>query len=273
MHLHLNHIVQNFIIKTIKNLYTDAMKKKGLGTVVKDLKVDGKLVKTELDNTILKVYLNEPVKSGDSITFTMDFKTYFDTGSLRRRMKTFNAFGNKHYDGVAWYPRIAVYDAKFGWTTDQHLGKEFYGDFGTWDVELTFASNYIVEATGALQNRAEVMPDDLRARLDIKNFAEKPWNSAPSIIIPYDSLSRKTWIYHAENVHDFAFTADPTYRIGEVEWNGIRAISMVQEPHASKWQNAAQFSADVIRVFSEDIGSMLITKSLLQMLVMEWSIR
>ena len=35
---------------------------------------------------------------------------------------------------------------------------------------------------------------------------------------------------------------------------GIRAISMVQEPHASKWQNAKQFSADVIRVFSEDIG-------------------
>ena len=26
------------------------------------------------------------------------------------------------------------------------------------------------------------------------------------------------------------------------------------EPHVSKWQNAAQFSADVIRVFSEDIG-------------------
>ena len=27
--LHLNHIVQNFIIKTIKNQYTDAMKRKG----------------------------------------------------------------------------------------------------------------------------------------------------------------------------------------------------------------------------------------------------
>ena len=64
--------------------------------MIKDLKVDGKVVETELDNTILKVYLNEPLKSGDSITFTMDFKTYFDTGSLRRRMKTFNAFGNKH---------------------------------------------------------------------------------------------------------------------------------------------------------------------------------
>ena len=234
--------------------------KEGLGTVVKNLKVDGKLVKTILDNTILKVILNEPLKSGDKITINMDFKTYFDTGSLRRRMKTFNAFGNTHYDGVLWYPRIAVYDKKFGWTKDQHLGKEFYGDFGTFDVELTFASNYIVEATGALQNRDEVMPASLREKLDIKNFANKPWNSPPSIIIPYDSLSRKTWIYHAENVHDFAFTADPTYRIGEAEWNGIRAISLVQEPHASRWQNAADFAAKVIQVFSEDIGMYVYNK-------------
>ena len=228
--------------------------KKGLGTIIEDLTVSGKQVKTELDNTILKVYLNQPLISGDSITFEMNFKTYFDIGNMRRRMKKFNSFGNTHYDGVLWYPRISVYDKKFGWTTDQHLGKEFYGDFGTWDVELTFSSNYIVEATGALQNKKEVMPDNLREKLDIKNFANKVWNSKPSIIIPYDSLSRKTWIYHAENVHDFAFTADPSYRIGEVEWNGIKAISMVQEPHASKWQNAAQFAADVIKVFSEDIG-------------------
>ena len=228
--------------------------KKGLGTVVENMRIDGKQVNTILDNTILKVELNEPLPSGDSITIQMDFKTYFDQGTQRRRMKTFKAFGHNHYDGVLWYPRISVYDKKFGWTTDQHIGKEFYGDFGTFDVELTFSSNYVVEATGMLQNKDEVMPETLRQKLDIKNFADKPWNSAPSIIIPYDSLSRKTWIYHAENVHDFAFTADPTYRIGEAEWNGIRAISLVQEPHASKWQNAADFAAKVIQVFSEDIG-------------------
>ena len=243
-----------------KEISYGSYEKEGLGTVVKNLKVDGKSVETILDNTILKVILNEPLKSGDEITINMDFKTYFDSGSLRRRMKTFNAFGNTHYDGVLWYPRIAVYDKKFGWTKDQHLGKEFYGDFGTFDVELTFASNYIVEATGALQNREEVLPASLREKLDVKNFANKPWNSPPSIIIPYDSLSRKTWIYHAENVHDFAFTADPTYRIGEVEWNGIRAISLVQEPHASRWQNAADFAAKVIQVFSEDIGMYVYNK-------------
>ena len=58
-----------------------------------------------------------------------------------------NAWGEKHYNGVHWYPRISVYDAKFGWTRDQHLGKEFYGDFGCFDVELTFPSNYIVART------------------------------------------------------------------------------------------------------------------------------
>ena len=226
----------------------------GLGTEVESIKSNGKNLKTELDNTILKVFLNEPLKSGEKISFEIQFKTYFDNGSLRRRMKTFNAFGYKHYDGVLWYPRIAVYDHKFGWTKDQHLGKEFYGDFGTFDVELEFASNFVVEATGKLLNREEVLPKSLREKLDIKNFADKEWNSPPSIITPYDSLSRKTWIYHAENVHDFAFTADPTYRIGEVVWNGISAISLVQEPHASKWQNAASFASDVIRIFSEDIG-------------------
>ena len=130
------------------------------------------------------------------------------------------------------------------------VGHEFYGDFGAFDVELTFASNFVVGATGFLTNRAEVLPGELRNKLDIKNFAEKTWNSRPSIITPYDSTQRKTWKYHAENVHDFAFTADPTYRIGEANWDGVTCYSLAQEPHASKWQNAAEYAAKVIQVFS-----------------------
>jgi hypothetical protein len=58
------------------------------------------------------------------------------------------------------------------------------------------------------------------------------------VIIAPDTR-RKVWKFHAENVHDFAFTADPTYRIGEASWNGIKCVALVQEPHASGWQNAA----------------------------------
>ena len=189
-----------------------------LGTEIDYIKINEQELKTTLDNTILKVYLPNALTPNSSVVFNINFKTYFDQGDVRRRMAIFNSWGYKHYNGVHWYPRISVYDAKFGWTTDQHLGKEFYGNFGCFDVELTFASNFIVEATGFLTNRNEVLPKELREKLDIKNFKDKEWNSPPSTIIEYKENETKTWKFHAENVHDFAFTADPTYRIGESWW-------------------------------------------------------
>ncbi|OFY84005.1 MAG: hypothetical protein A3F72_18465 [Bacteroidetes bacterium RIFCSPLOWO2_12_FULL_35_15] len=225
----------------------------GLGTAVSKITLNGIELKTELDNTILKVYLPTPIKSNQSITFQINFKTYFDKGTIRNRMKLFNSWGFKHYDVVHWYPRISVYDRKFGWDTYQHMDHEFYGDFGTYDVSFTFPNNYILDATGILLNKEEVLPADLRAKLDIKNFKNKVWNEAPSVIVQADGTT-KTWKFHAENVHDFALTADPTYRIGEVEWNGIKCISLVQEPHAGHWQNAAAYAAKIIKVNSEDFG-------------------
>src|SRR5690606_5625241 len=207
------------------------------------------------DNSLLKVILPRPLLPGATITFTMDFETYYDKGSIRRRMQMYDAWGFTHYNGCQWYPKISVYDAHFGWDTQQHLGKEFYGDFGSFDVQLEFAANYIVEATGVLQNRSEVLPDELRQRLDIKNFAEKPWGEKPSEIIPYNKEERKKWHFKAENVHDFAFTADPSYRIGTEYVNGIECVALVQEPHASGWQNAAKFVAQTITALSNQFGT------------------
>lgn len=216
---------------------------------------------TETDNTILKVQLNKPIAPGTSTVFHLKFKSYYDAGSTRRRMKLYKSWDLKHFNGCQWYPKICVYDRKSGWNTDQHMNREFYGDFGTFDVDLTFASNFIVEATGVLQNETEVLPDTLKKQLDIYRFKDKVWNSKPSEIIPYKKDERKTWRYHAENVHDFAFTADPTYRIhdtiiypGRVNGNGVRCVAIVQEPHATGWQNATDFLAKIISVFSKDFG-------------------
>jgi aminopeptidase N len=223
------------------------------GTRIAMITGNGAGLRTEQDNTVLKAYLAEPIPPGGSHTFRIAFTTHWAM-DLPRRMKLFNAWGQKHYDGVHWYPRIAVYDQRFGWDTQQHLGNEFYGDFGAFDVELDLPHHYVVEATGWLQNRDEVLPPDLRARLDLANFKDKPWGERPSVIIEPDPTTRKVWKYHAENTHDFAFTADPTYRIGEAEWNGVLCVALAQEPHASGWQNAANYTADIIRVFSEDFG-------------------
>ncbi|MES2779000.1 MAG: M1 family metallopeptidase [Bacteroidota bacterium] len=218
-------------------------------------------VKPMIDFSIMRVDLQQPLLPNQRITIRIKFKTYFDAGGeQRRRMKTFaDAWGNKQYDGVHWYPRICVYDRKFGWETDQHLGKEFYGDFGSYDVELTFPNHYIVDATGELQNREEVLPADLRAKLDVQNFKDKPLDSEPSkIIIPNGTT--KTWKFKSINTHDFAWVADPTFRIGEElitldNGDKVSCISLSQEPHSARWQDAASFTAKVIKVYSKDIGN------------------
>ncbi len=226
----------------------------GKGCVMHFIKQNGVELKTINDYSVVKVILEEPILPGATISFDISFSTWWDNGGQRRRFKTFDSYGSKHYDGVHWYPRICVYDRKLGWDTYQHLGKEFYGDYGVYDVNLTFSSNFILDATGELQNRNEVLPVDLRKRLDINNFTSKKWDSPPSVIIPYNKDERKTWHYTAINVHDFAFTADPNYRIGEYLWNGIRVVALVQEPHAAGWYNAAQYTSLVIATYSKDFG-------------------
>ena len=222
------------------------------GTDIGTFTVNGAEPQRELDNTVMRVILPEPLAPGTSTTFEYTFRTHWGGGY--RRMKLFNAWGSKHFDGTHWYPRISVYDKEHGWDTYQHLGSELYGDFGTFDVELDMPNDMVVEATGWLQNPQDVLPAELRTKLDIANFKDKPWNEKPSVITPYDPAVRKTWKYHAENVHDFAFTADPTYRIGEAEWNGVKCIAVAEEPHASGWQNAADYCAKVIASHSRNFG-------------------
>lgn len=242
-----------------KNKY-GSYESKGLGIEILSLEstsINGRTFEASLekniDYSIMKVMLPEPLLPGNEIVFKMDFKTYYDNGSQRRRMQMYDAWGFKHYNGCQWYPKISVYDARNGWDTNQHLGREFYGDFGDFDVELTFPNNYVMEATGILSNEKEVLPYELKNKLSIKNFKDKPFNEPPGIIIPADG-TKKTWKYHAENVHDFAFTADPTYRIDEVTWQGIKCIAIAQEPHCRGWQNAASYAARIIEVYSNDFG-------------------
>ncbi|MBS1637192.1 MAG: M1 family metallopeptidase [Bacteroidetes bacterium] len=235
------------------NLHYGKYREQGLGTTVEHVMADGRELMTELDNTVLKVYLPKPLKSGESVTIDMDFKTYFDKETIRNRMKLFKSYGFKHYDLVHWYPRISVFDRKFGWDTDQHMDHEFYGDFGSFHVEISFPNNYVLDGTGILTNEKDVLPDTLRQKLDISNFAKKPWNSPPSVIIKRDG-TRKTWKFSAINVHDFALTADPTYRIGQYTWNGIICEALVQEPHCIGWQTCPQYIAKVLDVNSYNIG-------------------
>lgn len=231
---------------------------------------DGKNLKFEIQNTIMKVYLNHPLLAGENTNLEIEFATYFsDKGGDKRRMKKimeavhspegFN-YEVAHYDGVHWYPRVAVYDRKFRWCLDQHLGNEFYGDFGSFDVHLTFPAYYIVEATGELKNETMVMSDSLKKVIDISLFAHKKNDKEAKELFPKDDTKTKCWIYHAINVHDFAFTADPTYRRSESKIGETRCIAMVRERKAGKWIDAAEYTAKFINVYNNDIGKYMYPK-------------
>lgn len=162
----------------------------GKGNEILSLKVDGEIVKTEIDGSIMKAWLTKPLLSNSSIKIEIDFKTYYSKGGdTRRRMKSYTYQGVKHFNGAHWYPRLAVYDRKFGWCTDQHLNREFYGDFGNYRVHLDFPANYVVEATGLLQNRSEMLPDTLRKKLDISNYWRHPWDTIVTYHIPMKKVN------------------------------------------------------------------------------------
>jgi len=207
----------------------------------------GNAVPYSIDNTIMRIDLDKPIVPGDSIQLAIGFDTRY--GNISRRMKR----EGTTYIAAHWYPRIAVYDAHRGWNTDQHLMQEFYGDFGTFELSLTIPAHFIVGATGVLQNRSEMLPDSLRAKLDLGNFKDKPWGEPPSTVVE-PTEETKTWHYIARNVHDVAWVASPDFRIDEAEWNGVTIYALAKEQHASGWQDAAEFTAKLIRHYSENWG-------------------
>lgn len=232
--------------------------KDGLGTVVDSVTCSKGISYTKLDNTILYVYLNKPIVPNEKVIVRADFTTYFGLGNTRRRMKAFRGEnGLWHFNGAHWYPRIAVYDEKFGWNTNQHLDKEFYGNFGTFDVELNLPNHHIAEATGVLINEDEVLPKDLKEKLSLENFKDRGNKTVADTLtktIVYNPKERKIWKFSATNVHDFAFISGPTYRFAEVNCDGVLIKSMVQEKNAKGWLTANDFMCKVLQVYNKDFG-------------------
>lgn len=118
--------------------------------------------------------------------------------------------GNYLYTITQWFPRLAVYDDYNGWQHKQFLGQgEFTLPFGNYTVAITVPSDHIIAATGALQNAKDVLTAD-----QMKRFEEAKTATKPVVIVTQAEATekektkakdKKTWVYKAENVRDFAF--------------------------------------------------------------------
>ena len=130
---------------------------------------------------------------------------------------------------------------------------EFYSEFGTFDVNITLPENYIIGATGNLQNSEEVQMLDQLAKDTswIKDIDSEKAEFPPS------SEKMKTLRYTENQIHDFAWFADKRFHVlkGKVKLaNSGKEITtwvMFTNQQAKLWKDAIPYVNNAIRLFSK----------------------
>jgi hypothetical protein len=185
-------------------------------TKVKDQ--SGNDLKHTIVNTMMRIDLTSVLKSGNSIKFNIGWNYTINNrmeGGGRSGYEYFEEEDNTLYTIAQFFPRMAVYGDDVGWQHKQFLGQgEFTLPFGNYRVSIDVPEDHIVGATGELVNESTVLSSTQRKRLAEarKNFSD------PVMIVTQEEAEiteraeskesnngRKTWIFNAKKVRDFAF--------------------------------------------------------------------
>ncbi len=162
-------------------------------------------VKWELTEQIdiAKLTLRKPLEPGEKIRLATTFKVKLP--SIVSRM----GHQDQLYCVTQWYPKPAVYDVN-GWNPMPYLDQgEFYSEFGKFDVHITLPENYVVGATGELQNESE--------KQWLLEKSKESNTSNPTADFPASSNKTKTLHYKQDRVHDFAWFADKRFQVERSE--------------------------------------------------------
>lgn len=207
---------------------------------IESLAQDGEPVAHRAFDTVLEVTLARPLPPGGQTVFDMTFVSQIP---LQTRRSGRDSREGIDYSMTQWYPKLAQYDAR-GWHADPYVGREFYAPFGTFDVRITLPAEYIVGATGTLLNPDEVGHGYASDSLDADAAAPQA-----------DSL---TWRFHAENVHDFAWSADPDYVHDVLETEAGYAIHLLYQPDvAETWATLHEVAPEIMAFFETRYGPYL----------------
>ncbi len=256
-----------------------------------DFKVDGVTATLEdhpLYIDITKVILPEGLAPGKTIKITTPFHEKIPFNFSRG-----GHVGNT-YQITQWYPKPAVYDIH-GWHAFPYLDQgEFYSEFGNFNVQITVPKDYVVAATGELQNEVEGKWLKEKSLLrPTQNKSTSKFNSSKKITIQNDSLSpskkiknnsslaksknnsnkkevvqtqkltekiaTKTLNYFQSNVHDFAWFADKSFLVKNdtlllASGKVINVWSFYTPSGNSVWQHSIQFIKDAVRTRSKWLG-------------------
>ncbi len=214
---------------------------------------------------IVKIILPTPLPPGQKITITTPFHVQLPYNFSR------GGHEGQSYQATQWYPKPAVYDKK-GWHPMTYLDQgEYYSEFGSFDVNITLPKNYVVAATGDLQNPEEKEWLKSRSTFNWEPIKGKdlPAGQAGKTtggqikttyqLYPESANESKTLHYKQNNIHDFAWFADKRFIVNYdscrlASGKAIDVFTYYTPKHKDNWKNSVTNSKASIRHYSSLVG-------------------
>jgi hypothetical protein len=194
---------------------------------ISQISIGGKAQQLIDHETILEVVLTQAILPKSSVSLTLNFEA--QVPKQIRRSGRDNAEGVR-FSMSQWYPKMVEYDYQ-GWNTNPYIAREFYGVWGNYDVNLTLDKNYMVAATGVLQN---------------------PTAAA-------DASGNKTWNFKGSNIHDFVWAADDHFKhLSKEVRKGLTLHVYYKEKDAqadSAWANVLWAAEKVLPYMEKKFGA------------------
>jgi hypothetical protein len=173
----------------------------------------GNPLKFTINQTMMRVEMPAVLKPGQKFVFKLTWNYKIPDKLTRYGRGGFEYFAdddNNLYSIAQFYPRMAVYSDFQGWQTLQFTsGAEFALNFGNFKVSITVPADHIVAATGECQNLKSLLTTAQFNRWQQAQTAKEPVE-----IVTLDealqaskqkSTAKKTWVFTATDVRDFAF--------------------------------------------------------------------
>ena len=141
------------------------------------IKINGTEAQVNLVGTHVRINLDAPLNTGESIELEIDWAYALVEENAVRARNGYESFedGNDIFLLAQWYPRITVFSDYEGWHNKEFIGNgEFTLEFGDFEVDITVPADHIVAATGTLQNQDDVLNSMQKRRLKKAEKSSKP---------------------------------------------------------------------------------------------------
>ena len=163
-------------------------------------------------HTSFTLNLNAAVLPGDKASLEIFWHYTVNKGSPVRT----GAVDSTTFFIAYFFPRISVYDDIHGWNHYDYTGDaEFYNDFGNFNLFVTVPRNYLVWATGRLQNPGDILTNKYLERYENALKADIAIHIIDSTEIFNNNITTSkpyiTWKFRANNVNDVCFALSDHY--------------------------------------------------------------